>query len=349
MGSSRRILVTGGSGFLGGHIVRQLLDDATTTVAIVSRHPKVPSGVTDTSRISLLTADLSDPAQVKAVFQDFKPRAVIHAASPSYMETAANLIKANINGTKALIDSATSCQDTQAFVFTSTDSAVVPTHEPTTEEEAKLYDDKTAPNAYALTKVKAEKLVLAADSAQLRTAVLRIPCIYGEYDTNLAPQLVASLRRKEHKMQIGNDTKVFEVLYVNKAAEAHILAMQALLSLESVDDVGGEAFFISDGRPQPLFDFNRRFYAAAGHPVARDEVTVIPLAVMQAMASTTEWIYWIFTLGTIRPSVRRVSINHLGTGCCWSLDKARKILGYEPVLDQDDAIQKTMDWAIATL
>ncbi|KAM0342113.1 hypothetical protein ACHAPU_009727 [Fusarium lateritium] len=55
-------------------------------------------------------------------------------------------------------------------------------------------------------------------------------------------------------MQVGNDTKLFEVLYVNKAAEAHILAIHALLNPVSSDKAGGEAFFVSDGRPQPFFD-----------------------------------------------------------------------------------------------
>lgn len=156
------------------------------------------------------------------------------------------------------------------------------------------------------------------------------------------------MRKKEHKMQVGNNTKLFEFLYVNKAAEAHILAMNALLNPSTRDQVGGEDFFISDGKPQGLFDFFRRIYAAAGSPVRPEEVTSIPLSVMQTMASTMEWVYWVFTLGTVQPSLRRISMDHLDTGCCWSLDKARRILGYEPVQDQDKAIERTMDWAMKT-
>lgn len=349
MDSPNRVLVTGGSGFLGGHVVRKLLNHAETTVAIVSRHPKMPADVADQSRVSLHAVDLTMPSQIDQVFDTFKPHAVIHMASPSYVDTPANLIKANIDGTKVLLKAASACANTRAFVLTSSDSAVVPTQDPLSEEDSVLYDETNAPNAYAMSKATAERLVIASDSEQLRTAALRIPATYGEYDMNFVRQLVQSIRRKEHKMQVGNDIKVFEFLYVKKAAEAHILAMRALLDFEKRDIAGGQAFFISDGRPKKFFDFSRKLYAAAGHPVALEEVTKIPFFVMQAMASTAEWVYWITTLGYIKPGMRRTAIDHLDSGCCWSLEKAKRILGYEPVADQDEVIRKTMEWAMEAL
>ncbi|KAF5609108.1 C-3 sterol dehydrogenase (C-4 decarboxylase) [Fusarium subglutinans] len=349
MESSKRVLVTGGSGFLGGHVVRQLLSDTGTTVAIVSRHPKMPGDVADESRVSLHAADLTVPSQIEQVFKTFKPYAVIHAASPSYIDTPANLIKANIDGTKALLEAALACANTRAFVFTSSDSAVIPTQEPLSEENSVLYDETNAPNAYAMSKAAAERLAIASNSGQLWTAAIRIPATYGEYDMNFVRQLVQSIRRKEHKMQVGNDTKIFEFLYVKKAAAAHILAMKALLDLEMREKAGGQVFFISDGRPQKFFDFSRKLYAAAEYPVALEEVTKIPFFMMQAMASTAEWVYWIMTLGYIKPGMRRTAIDHLDSGCCWSLDKAKRVLGYEPVADQDEAIKKTMEWALKAL
>ncbi|KAF9768041.1 hypothetical protein IL306_014709 [Fusarium sp. DS 682] len=349
MDPSRRVLITGGSGFLGGHIVRQLLEDAETTIAVVSRHPKIPVDVSREDRVSLHTVDLTIPSQIDEVLETFKPHAVIHTASPSYLDTATNLIKANIDGTKALLKAASACTHTRAFVLTSSDSAVIPTQEPLSEDDAVLYDKTNAPNVYAMTKAAAESLVLASNSKQLPSSVIRIPAVYGEYDTNFVPQLVQSIRKKEYRMQVGNDTKVFEFLYVKKAAEAHILAMNALLNPDKRDKAAGQTFFISDEKPQKFFDFCRKFYAAAGYHVAPEEVTKMPLSVMQAIASTTEWVYWVLTLGYIKPRVRRVAIDHLDSGCCWSLDKAKRILGYEPVADQDEAIRKTMEWGMDTL
>jgi sterol-4alpha-carboxylate 3-dehydrogenase (decarboxylating) len=150
-------------------------------------------------------------------------------------------------------------------------------------------------------------------------------------------------------MQVGQNKKVFEFLYIAKAAEAHVLALRALLDPADTCRVAGEAFFVSDGRPQPFFDFARKCYAAAGSPVAPGQVTVIPLAALQAAASTGEWAYRVFTLGFKQPTLRRNSIDHLDRGVCWNINKAKERLGYEPVADQDDAIKRSMDWATANL
>ncbi|KAF4455578.1 pyrimidine 5'-nucleotidase [Fusarium austroafricanum] len=213
----------------------QLLENEGTVVAIVSRHPKIPADVSDHTRISLHAADLTVPDQIEAVFKKFNPHAIIHTASPSYLDTTTNLVKANVDGTNALLKAATACTKTSAFVFTSTDSAVIPTQEPLSEDDAVLYGETNAPNSYAMTKAMAEKLAIAANSAQLHTSALRIPAFYGKHDTNFVPQLVRSIRRKEHKMQLGKDKKPFEFLYVKKAAEAHILAMNALLDPQTMD------------------------------------------------------------------------------------------------------------------
>ncbi|KAK4238687.1 NAD(P)-binding protein [Achaetomium macrosporum] len=341
------VLVTGGNGFLGGHIVQQLVDgSAATAVAIVSRNPKVTS---DNPRLTFHAADTANATQIKAVFDAVKPNVVIRTASPHHTEPASVQQRTNVAGTQLLLQHAKACPETRGFVYTSSDSAVVPTQEPLTEHKAELYTEAHFPHAYGRTKAVADKMVQEANCDELRPAVIRIPMIYGENDPNLMPQLLSSVRKKQHKMQIGQNNKIFEFLYIKKAAEAHILAARALLEAESASNVAGEAFFVSDGRPLPLFDFSRKCYAAAGSPVARNEVTIIPLPAMQAMATLGEWAYKIFTAGTKMPQTRREAIDHLDRGSCWSIEKARQRLGYQPVADQDEAIKQSMEWAIANL
>jgi sterol-4alpha-carboxylate 3-dehydrogenase (decarboxylating) len=338
-----RVLVTGGSGFLGAHIIEQLLADSTTCIAITSRHPRAHAD----KRVAIHAADIASKVDVQAIFDTFKPQIVIHAASPKPTDTAAALVRANIEGTKVLLDCARSCSETRAFVYTSSDSAVEPSQEPLSEEQAKLYDEHHYPNYYAMSKAVADAAVQAANCDDLRTAVIRIPSIYGEKDNNFMPQLVSSVRKKEHKMQIGQNKKLFEFCYVAKAAEAHILAARVLLNPETAAGIAGEAFFISDGKPEPFFDFARRCYASIGSPVSPKQITVIPMSAMQMMASTGEWAYSVFTLGTMKPTLRRKNIDHLDKQSRWSIEKAKKRLEYEPVADQDAAIKRGMEWAMA--
>lgn len=336
------VLVTGGSGFLGGHIVSQLLTIPGTSIAIVSRKPH--SAVKD-PRVTTHTADIASEADIQALFNKLNPQGVIHTASPPHTDPPAVQSRTNIAGTNVLLKCAAVCPATRFFVYTSSDSAIEPTQTRITEAQAKLYDERNYPNPYALSKAVADAAVQAANGDALRTAVLRLPAIYGEGDTNFIPQLVASVRRSEHRMQLGANEKVAEFVYAPKAAEAHVLAARALL--DDRQGVAGEAFFISDGKPEPLFDFARRCYAAVGSPVKREEVTVIPLWVMQVVASVGEWVYWAGTLGMRTPKIRRINIDHLDRGCCWDVGKARERLGYVPVEDQEGAVRKSMEWGMA--
>ncbi|KAG9198864.1 hypothetical protein G6514_009331 [Epicoccum nigrum] len=344
-----RILVTGGSGFLGAHIVARLLEEG-FSVGVFSRQPKhVSVGEDYMRRLSYHAGDVNNRARVTEVISDFKPHAIVHAAAPHHTAPAVQHQQATVEGTRILLDCASNCPETRAFIYTSSDSAIVPTQTPLSEENAELYTASHYPNTYACAKALADRTTLAANSTALATAVLRVPVLYGEYDNNFIPQLLRSIRNNEHKLQIGSNEKLFEFLYVKKAAEAHVLAVRALLDQTTAPGVAGEAFFVSDGRPELFFDFSRRCYAAAGSPVSADQVTIIPLAALQAAASIGEWLYWMFTLGFVQPKLRRHSIDHLDRGCCWNIDKAKQKLGYEPVVDQDGAIRRTIKWAMANL
>ena len=64
------------------------------------------------------------------------------------------------------------------------------------------------------------------------------------------------------------------------------------------------------------------------------------------MASVGEWVVWAVSWGRRVPGLRRQDIDHLDGGCWWSVEKARRALGYEPVVEQDVAIERSMKWAV---
>lgn len=348
------VLVTGGGGFLGSHIVRKLLNESGCRIYSASRnpnsHPDQEDGVTYEA------VDIADDCQVEALFQKIKPQVVIHTTSPDPLAPPCTHEQVNVQGTRNLLRHAVSCLNTRAFVFTGSDSGMVPNQDQISEEQAQLYTAADNANPYGKTKGISDALVLATNGPDLRTVSIRVPGLYGDFDyKGMLPQLLNAIHRGEHKTQVGNNTRVFEVLDVHKAAEAHIAAAKAVLradsGLVSAPKVDGEAFFISDGHPTPYWDFFRRCYAAAGAPVKPEEVNIIPLAMAQTMASTAEWVYAIFTLGYKKPQMRRQNMDHFDRGCNWSLEKAKERLAYEPLTleGQDAAIKRTMDWGVANL
>ncbi|GAM42473.1 NAD-dependent epimerase/dehydratase [Talaromyces pinophilus] len=122
-----------------------------------------------------------------------------------------------------------------------------------------------------------------------------------------------------------------------KACEAHILAAKRILEGRLT---GGQAFFISDGVSLPYFDFVRKLHAGAGHPVAPDQIKIVPLWLVVGIAQLAEWLYWAFTFNTKFPELRSRRIRYLAGGCQWDISKAKEQLGYEPVADQDAVLKK---------
>ena len=110
-------------------------------------------------------------------------------------------------------------------------------------------DDLTYPKrflygAYAETKARAEKLVLAAASSNFYTASIR-PCgVYGERDRWHLPNVLESARTGMLSMRVGQPRTVFQHVYVDNVAYAHVCALKTLL--RAPETISGQAFIITD-------------------------------------------------------------------------------------------------------
>lgn len=331
------VLVVGGCGYLGSNLVKALLAESTcTSIHVISRTPTQNLH----SDVNYHAGDIGDSQQVTDLFTKINPRVVFHTASPKDIAPEPLLRRTNVDGTCNLLKAARETESTRAFIYTGSDSAFeqMPGIKQT-EEMAKLYTERSKhANPYAKSKAIADAQVQAANTPPtLLTAVIRIPGLYGENDDNCVATLLGTIKRGEHNMQVGDNKPVFEFVYVKKACEAHILAARRLLDGRIS---GGQAFFVSDGVSLPYFDFARKLYAGAGHPVPLDQIKVVPLWLVVGIAKLSEWLYWIFTFNTKFPEMRSQRIQYLAGGCRWDVSKAMEQLGYEPVTDQDEVLKE---------
>jgi sterol-4alpha-carboxylate 3-dehydrogenase (decarboxylating) len=337
------VLVTGGCGRLASKIVKALLSEPTCiAVHVVSRNPTTNLH----GKVKYYPGDLANFDQMTAIFDEVKPNIIFHCASSHYLAPDKELWQTNVVGTRVLLKCAPACPTVKALIYTSSDSAIIPISPEAlqTEETAKLYDKQSKINMYSKTKAIGDNEVRAANNpAQLLTAVLRIPIVYGGDDDKLVASLLENMKKGQHHVQIGDDKLKYEFLYDGKAVEAHILVAKALVreftTKPAKGRVNGEAFFISDGIPIPFFDFARKVYAIAGHPVKKDNIKVMPLWFMIPLAGFLEWMYWIFTLGTKKPESRKQDMEHFRESVSWNIDKAKSVLGYEPITNQDEVLK----------
>lgn len=121
-----RVLVIGGCGFLGHHVVNMLLDDYRCTVAALDLRC-VRNRRAESSRLKYFEVDITDSARLTSVFEEIKPDVVIHTASPAAQsdDSVAHALfkKVNVDGTQAVVDA---CRETgvKALVYTSSASII---------------------------------------------------------------------------------------------------------------------------------------------------------------------------------------------------------------------------------
>ncbi|MCJ1268804.1 hypothetical protein MMC22_008692 [Lobaria immixta] len=358
------VLVVGGCGFLGFHLVGCLLEDPDcSTVSVLSRTPtrnRLPG-------VSYHAGDITSPEAVQSLLNELKPRVIIHAAAPSGHAVTGSVSvyqETNIKGTANLLACAAQAPSTVAFVYTSTSIALVGSEHLFADESSPVLNASSKENEYAKTKAVADTLVLAANSPGseskkgLRTACIRLTGMYGERDTQITPNLLGLLRRGENRFQLGDNSNLFDWVHVENAATAHVLAAKALLAEsahleekgEEVDKsmkVSGEAFFITDDAPLPFWDLPRKMWAAAGHPISTDKVWVIPTKWALRSATAVEWIVWALSLGTKRPQTfSRQAVEYCCLTRTYCIEKAKKRLGYVARDNVEEGVRQAVAWVL---
>ncbi|KAJ7459802.1 C-3 sterol dehydrogenase [Mycena latifolia] len=209
-------IVVGGSGFVGRHIVQQLVarGDTVSVLDIVQRLPR----------------HITDQAQVAQALRSSGASCIIHTASPTAgvkLENADLYWRVNLGGTKAIIAAAVET-GVRKLVFTSSAGVVFDGADLIDVDERTPFPEKQR-DAYTESKAKAEEAVLEANGKDgLLTVALRPAGIFGPGDRQVMAGLYQVWERGQTNFQIGDNTNLFDWTYVGNVAAAHLLAADRL-------------------------------------------------------------------------------------------------------------------------
>lgn len=324
-----KALVTGGGGFLGSAIVRQLRARGDEVVSF-SRgdYPELA-----TLGVEQRRGDLSDLSALVEAARGCD--VVFHVAAKagvwgSYQE----YYRANVAGTENVI-AACRILSIARLVYTGSPSVVFDGSDVEGGNESLPYPQHFEAH-YPHTKALAEQAVLAANSPSLATVSLRPHLIWGPGDNHLVPRILAKARSGKLR-RIGRRPCLVDTVYVDNAAEAHLNAADRLAPGAAP---AGKAYFISNGEPLPLWDMVNRILAAAGLP---PEHRCVPAALAYAAGTVCEVLWKALRLSGEPPMTRFVA-RELATAHWFVIFAARTDLGYQPRISIDEGLRRLQEW-----
>lgn len=186
--STRRILVTGGAGFLGSHFVRRWLAEDSREVLNLDllTYAGSPARLEDARtdpRYRFLRADVTDPDAISKAIADFRPELVAHFAAESHVTRSERdpdrFRTTNVDGTRVMLEAAVK-HDVQRFVHVSTDEVYGPILNGSYREEDKLPGDGQASSPYAKSKALADDLARGFGS-EMEVVVVRPTNCFGPW------------------------------------------------------------------------------------------------------------------------------------------------------------------------
>lgn len=312
--------VTGGSGFIGGALIRRLVAEGWDVHALV-RSEASAQKVTALGA-KAIAGDLADVPSM-AVGAQYCEIAFHCAAHLGDWGTREEFERGNVQGTRNALAAARQA-GLRRFVHVGTEAALL-AGEPLVEvdERAPLRFD--SPALYSSTKARAEEAVIEANHDGLETLVVRPRFVWGPGDTTLLPVLTEAVRSGRFAW-IGGGHHRTSTTHIDNTIEGLMLAAER--------GAPGGVYFVTDGEPVVFRDFITRLLATQG---VEAPTRSVPTRVARAVAATSEAAWRLLPLPG-RPPLTRLTVWVSGLETTIDITRAREELGYAPVVTIDDGL-----------
>ncbi len=326
-GTMETVLITGGGGFLGKAIARRLVTEGKRVRSLSrKRYPAL-----DSLGVEQIQADIADAQAVENACKGVD--VVFHTAAKAGVWGAEDeFFRTNVIGTRNVL-SGCFTHRVPVLVHTSSPSVVFDGRDMEGVDESVPYPERYHA-AYPRTKALAEREVLQAVQKGLSAVILRPHLIWGPEDNHLVPRI---LERAEKLAIIGSGMNRVDVLYIDNAVHAHLLAAQ---KLKDQPFLSGRIYFISQGEPINLWEMINRILEAGGKPPLKRRV---PIPMAYAVAACMETGYRLLGIEQ-EPRLTRFVVRELSTSHWFDISAAKRELGYVPVVSIDEGLVRLKQW-----
>ena len=317
-----RILVTGGSGFVGGHVARQLSADG-HELRLLMRPTSDDANVRDI-RFERAIGDLMDADSLASACEGVDT--VVHSAAVLRAANADDFMRVNREGTEHLVSAAADA-GVRRFLHISSIAAQGPAPSSVPEPP------ETVPHpvsAYGRSKAASEEAVLER-RGDMQVTFLRPPIVYGPADAGLLPFF--RMARRRLSARLGDGTNLLDVIYGPDLAEAVSALLQA--------DLAEVAYYHICDEAGP-YTWNELLGALEATAGKRLLILALPAGVFHGAARLSEW--WAL-LTHSAPTLDRMRVIEMRQPA-WICDASSltRDTGWQARHDLLGGMQATMSW-----
>lgn len=315
-----RVLVTGGSGFIGTNLVQALLDEGIPVLSLDERSPRNPAHTKVFKQVSLLDAD-----RLAREIADFAPTCVYHLGARTDLHgTAVDDYPANTTGQQNVTDACKRVPSIQRVLFASSRLVCQIGYRPKDDR------DYNATTPYGLSKVEGEKMLRASPTLPFSWAIVRPTSIWGPW-FDIPYRTFFDHVRAGRYFHPGSLTVQKSFGYVGNSVHQ----IRSIMKAKS-QDIQGRTYYIGDYTPIDVKSFADTIAAAFGTP----PVKRLPLPLLRAAAHVGDLLQ---RLGYKEPPLTTFRLNNLCTNMLhdfWGLEAITGPLPYS----MEQGVAKTVEW-----
>uniref|UniRef100_A0A0N5ASD0 3Beta_HSD domain-containing protein n=1 Tax=Syphacia muris TaxID=451379 RepID=A0A0N5ASD0_9BILA len=323
-----RICIIGGGGYLGQHIANGLQLHGSHTVLMDIRFINVPLVQLNEQLTTRITGNLLKTDLLRKALEGCEScyHLAAYGVRGGHSLDKAMTYRVNVDGIKAVVEC---CKQlgVQRLIFTSSVTVVFSDQQLLNSDETQPYlPESKHLSSYCATKALAEKYILKSNTDTFRTCALRLRGIYGPGEPNMVQQCI-DICEKGGMLATFEKSKNCITQYSNivNCVSAALLAEDALRHNRACGQVYN---IVDDGNVGSLL-FWKPLIEATGHKYPR---ICVPYLLIYYVAYLFEWLYCLFG---IEPIFTRAEINLMAISNTYSIEKAKRDLGYSPVDNND--------------
>lgn len=323
-GRSRRILVTGGTGFVGSHLSR-CLAEAGHEVTVLGRNKYRTHRILHPN-IRFIRCDIRDTVAVVAASEG--QEIVYHvAALTSPWGNRSSFQQMNVEGTRNVLLGCVK-NSVQRLVHVSSTSVFFDFKDMVGQSDDSPYAERQA-CAYSESKRDAERVVFEAHENGLSTFTVRARAVFGVGDNSMFPRLIDAARSGRLR-QVGDGENYVDLTYIDNLVMALVLAAERGRS--------GGVCTITNADPVRLWTLLPEVFVKLG---IRSSNKRVSYRLLRSIVSISERFHqWVPLLG--EPKLTCYTVGLLAKSQVFDLAAAKRELSYSPIVSMSDGIEKTL-------